>query len=267
MNYILISVGVVGVLGALYGIVLAFASKKFELKVDKKIVLMDDVLPGVNCGACGYPGCNAYAKAIYEEGEKIDKCAPGGNSVIEMLANIMGVQASKKEKKVALIKCSSGGENKTNYKFDYHGIANCSAILGLGHGNNVCKYGCVGGNSCSDVCTFGAIKIDEKNNKFVDRELCTGCGACVTECPLDLIQLVSISKKVHVICSSFDKGVVSRKSCGSVSCIGCRICERKCPVGAIIIKNNLAVIDFEKCTSCGICAKVCPTKVIEDLNS
>ncbi len=264
MEFILYPVAIIGGLGVIYGLILAFASIKFKIEVDPKIEQVLEVTPGANCGACGFPGCSAYAEAIVKEGAEINKCAPGGQTMVDKVAEIMGVKAGAQKRKVAVILCGAGGTDRTNTTFEYNGVNHCKIMNTVGVGTNACSYGCLGGNSCVDVCLFGAIALDEFGNKTVDNDKCTGCGTCVKECPRELIVLADIDKEVHVYCSNKDKGVVAKKNCGAVACIGCKLCEKKCPVGAITVEDNLAKIDYDKCISCGLCASACPTGVLVD---
>jgi len=265
MTIILFSIIILGSLGLVYGLGLALASKKFHVDVDPKIEQINEILPSANCGACGHPGCLAYAEAVATQGEEINKCAPGGETTVKDIAKIMGIKASTKERNVAVIHCQSGGKDNTLLRYDYQGIATCKAAILVTNGPNMCDFGCVFQNDCIAACTFDAIHLDENGMRIIDTEKCTGCGACVKACPRNLIELVPVSKKVHILCTSHDRGGEAKKKCGNkTACIGCGLCVKKCPVDAIEMKDNLAVINYEKCISCGQCALVCPTKAILD---
>ncbi len=262
---IIIAIAIVGGLGLIFGLVLAFASKVFHVEVDPKIEQINEVLPGANCGACGLPGCGGYAEAIVNEGVAINRCAPGGAAVVEKIAQIMGMTADATDPKVAVIHCQSGGKNNTFFRYEYEGIPTCKAAIALSNGPNLCDFGCVFQNDCIEACLFDAISLDENGMRVIDKEKCTGCGACVKACPRNLIELVDKKKRVHVLCMSHDKGPVAKKKCGnSTACIACTLCVKKCPKEAITMVDNVAVIDYDKCVNCGMCADVCPTGAIFD---
>jgi len=258
---ILHAVLVLGVMGAVFGLILAIASKVFAVEVDPRQEEIINVLPGANCGGCGYAGCGGYAAAIVEGTAPINSCAAGGAECAKKIAAIMGVEAGEVEKCVALVRCS-GGPNVTK-KYEYLGIHDClSASRMPGGGPNECSYGCIGLGSCVAACQFGAISVTD-GLAHVDHEKCVGCLACIAACPKNIIVKVPYSADVNVACASKEKGAVLRKYC-NIGCIGCKICEKACPHDAIHVVDNLAVIDYSKCVSCGICVQKCPRKLITD---
>lgn len=256
----------IGGLGLLFGIGLAYSANKFQVEVDPRVEMIIEALPGANCGACGMPGCAGYAEAIVHSGASIDKCAPGGAETAKKIADIMGAEAGAHEKRVAFIHCSSGGCNNTNLHYKYEGVGTCVSAISYADGPNLCRWGCVFQNDCLRACPFGAITLDDNGMRIIDPELCTACGKCVKACPRNLIELVPFNNHdVHIVCSSHDKGPEAKRVCGSGKpCIGCGLCVKNCPVNAIRLENNLAIIDYKICTNCGKCATVCPTKCIID---
>lgn len=255
---ILIPVIIVAVIGFIAGIGLALASKFMAVPVDEKQEKIRECLPGANCGACGYSGCDGYAAAISAGEASPDKCAPGGAAAAAALAQILGVEIDTKPK-VAFIACN-GSREKTKIKYAYDGMMSCSAANLVHSGPLSCEYGCIGYGDCQRACPFGAITLDG-NKPTVCENICVGCGKCVAACPKSLISLVPKGTVTRVACSNKNKGVSVAKDC-SVSCIACKMCEKNCPNEAITVENNIAVIDYAKCTSCGKCKEVCKRGVI-----
>ena len=260
MNDILFPALAMGAIGLILGALLATASKIFAVEKDERAEAIAQVLPGANCGSCGFAGCGAYAEAISKNGAKINCCSPGGQNVSDSIAEIMGVKAEAVEKKVAFVRCA-GNEEVAPSKYEYEGEKDCISVSRLqGGGLKACAQGCVGYGSCVKVCSKNAIRI-ENSVAVIDTEKCGGCGECAAVCPKHLIEIVPKSQKYVVKCQSCDKGAEMKTKC-SVGCIGCRICEKNCPAEAIVIENNHAVIDGEKCIGCGLCAEKCPKKII-----
>jgi Na+-translocating ferredoxin:NAD+ oxidoreductase RNF subunit RnfB len=250
----------IGILGLLVGLLLGVFSEVFKVETDEKVALIRDALPGNNCGGCGYPGCDGLASAIAKGEAKPNACPVGGLSAAEKISAILGVSNEVTLRKVAVVKCMGSCKN-VERNYDYHGSMDCfSASLAANRGDKACFYACIGYGSCAKVCKFGALFIEDGLAR-VDKEKCTGCGACVKTCPLKLISLVPYDKKSIVLCSSYDKGQVVNKTC-KVGCIACGICQKNCPDKAIEVKNNLAIMDYEKCSDCGICSQKCPRKII-----
>lgn len=256
---LLIPVLVIGGLGLFFGLVLAFAANIFAVRQDEKIDKIEEVLPGANCGACGYAGCSAYANAIVKDGAKVNCCSVGKDKVAEQIAEIMGVQAEKSAPKVAHVRCRGTCEN-TTAKYEYVGVRDCIAASKLAGGQKHCRNACLGMGTCIKVCPFDAISIVD-GVAVVDEELCVGCGTCSAICPHHVIEIIPKNVKTKVNCSNTEKGQSANRHC-KASCIGCKMCERVCEFDAIHVEGNIASIDYMKCTACGKCAEKCPKKVI-----
>ena len=258
---IIIAAAVVGILGILIGIFLGIASEKFKVEVDEKEILVRNELPGNNCGGCGYAGCDALAKAIAAGQAEVGACPVGGASTAEKIGAIMGVAGGTAGKKVAFVKCK-GTCDKTKVQYNYYGVDDCKKVSVVpGAGEKACTYGCMGYGSCVKACAFDAIHVVD-GVAVVDKEKCVACGKCVSSCPNHLIELVPYKAEHLVQCSSHDKGKDVKSVCES-GCIGCTLCTKQCEFDAIHMEDNLAVIDYEKCTNCGKCAEKCPVKVIQ----
>ncbi|MBR3686183.1 MAG: RnfABCDGE type electron transport complex subunit B [Clostridia bacterium] len=243
------------------GVVLTVASRLFAVKEDEKFLNIRDCLPGANCGACGYSGCDGYAKALSSgEIDVTNLCLPGGDSAAKQIADVLGVEAEDVIEKVAYVACNGNCEAAPR-KVEYHGPKSCRIANMSYSGDKFCTFSCLGYGDCIAACSQDAISIENGVAK-VDPEKCVGCGACTRVCPNKVIHIVDAASRVKVLCSNHDKGAVTRKACAN-GCIACGKCERTCPNGAIKVEHNLAVIDYEKCTGCGECAEACPVKCIE----
>ena len=264
MDLVLYAVIVLGVLGALFGAILAVASKIFAVEVDPKQEQVRECLAGANCGGCGFPGCDGYAAAVAKGEAPVNKCVAAGPAAAEKIAEIMGVSAGAAVKQVAFVPCS-GTEGHAVKRFNYKGPKNCQAAMLFGGKSNMdCRFACIGLGNCVDACQFGAMNIVDGVAK-VDREKCVGCGACVDTCPKKIVRLVPYDQHVEVACSSQDKGAAVNKIC-EAGCIGCMKCQRECPADAIVVKDNLARIDVTKCVQCGHCSDICPRHIIKVQN-
>ncbi len=272
MNIILIAVIVLGAIGLIAASILYAASKRFAVCEDPRIAQIVDLLPGANCGGCGFPGCAGMADALVKGANigHIDNlsCPVGGIDTMGKVADLLGLAIANSEPMVAVVRCQGTCENRARI-VEYAGLRTCSAMHACGAGETACGYGCLGCGDCVAACQFGAIKINpETGIPEVDEEKCTSCSACVKACPRDIIELRKKGPKgrrVFVSCVNKDKGAVSMKAC-KVSCIGCGKCEKECPFGAITVTNQLSYIDFTKCRLCRKCVGVCPTHAIVAVN-
>lgn len=262
MNQIfIVSVGAMGGMGILFGVFLAYSSKKFAVQTDERRQKVEEALPGANCGACGFPGCSGYADAIVNQGASIGLCPVGGQAVSGKIGEIMGISFDDNQSaRVASVKCQGGTNCSSN--FEYVGIKDCHAANLLHKGNKSCKYGCLGLESCIRACPFNAIKINRLGVAEVDPSRCTGCGICVKECPKCIIELVPEASSVHVLCKNTEQGKVVKPKC-STGCIACKLCEKACESKAIKVEGNLASINYDLCTGCMVCVEKCPAKAIK----
>lgn len=250
----------VGALGLVLGVALGIVGKLFFVKVDERESQVRECLPGNNCGGCGYAGCDGLAAAIAKGEAPVNGCPVANAEAKAKIGEIMGQAVGAEEKKVAFVKCS-GTCDKTERKYNYYGLSDCrKAMMAPGAGDKLCSYGCMGFGSCVDVCQFDAIHVVD-GVAVVDKEKCVACGKCVSTCPKHLIELIPYKSPQAVACSSKDKGKDVRVAC-KTGCIGCMICVKQCEAGAILVEDNLAKIDYSKCTGCGKCAEKCPQKVI-----
>lgn len=260
MTGILVATLIVGGVGLFVGLFLGVAGIKFKVEVDEKEEAILGVLPGNNCGGCGYAGCSNLAAAIAKGEAAVNACPVGGEKVGKLVADIMGVEAEASARQVAFVQCK-GDCDKAKVDYEYTGIEDCRMLSFVpGGGAKSCNYGCLGFGSCVKACPFDAIHI-ENGIAVVDKEKCKACGKCIAVCPKNLITLIPYDAKHVVACSSHDKGPVTMKAC-EVGCIGCQLCKKNCPADAIIIEDFNATIDQEKCTGCGTCKEKCPKKAI-----
>ena len=257
---ILLALVVCGAIALLLDLVLSFASRFLAVEEDQKVKQVRACLPGVNCGACGYKGCDDYAAAVAEGSAKPNLCVPGAEATAAELGAILGVEVEAPEDLVAYVHCNGHCE-ATGKKAAYDGISTCRAASMLFAGPDACRHGCVGLGDCAAACPSGAICLKD-GIAHVDTSLCIGCGLCRDTCPKHIISMIPQESAVVVACSNTDKGAQARTVCKN-ACIACKKCEKACAFGAVSVKDNLAGIDYDKCTGCGACADACPTGAIK----
>ncbi|MBQ4353962.1 MAG: RnfABCDGE type electron transport complex subunit B [Clostridia bacterium] len=246
-------------LGIFMGVLLAAASKIFAVRKNETAEKIAECLPGANCGGCGYSGCAALAEAIAKGEAAVTKCSVGGAETAQAIAAIMGVEAGETVRMRAQVMCS-GTSEYAKKKYIYEGVPDCTAAAKIGGGDKLCKNGCIGLGTCVKACPFGAISV-QQGIAAVDYTKCKGCGVCVTACPKNIIRLIPFDSKHWVGCMSVDDGKNTRKVC-DVGCISCKICQKNCPTGAILVDNFVAKIDYPKCIGCNVCVNKCPRHII-----
>ncbi len=260
MNTVLVSLVSMGSLAALFALGLAVAGRVFSVETDPKVDAVEEVLPGVNCGGCGFAGCRAFAEAVSSGKAPTNGCPVGGARVAKLVAEILGVEAAAPVRRVAQVLCK-GGLEEAKQRGDYDGPKDCRLAHATQGGDKACAYGCLGYGSCVKACAFDAMYMSDNGLPVVVEENCTACGKCVEACPRDIIILVPEEQGVHIRCRNLDPGRFIRQVC-SVGCRACQRCVKTCPTGAIYMQDNLARIDYDKCTNCRKCVEVCPMKTI-----
>lgn len=253
------------VLGVLSAVILYFVAQKFKVEEDPRIDEVEKMLPGANCGGCGFAGCRGLSEALVTRDDiSALFCPVGGGDTMKAVAAYLGKTAAEKEPQTATIRCGGTCAKRPRIN-QFDGAKSCAVAASLYAGETGCSFGCLGFGDCADVCTFGAITMNaETGLPEVDADKCTACGACVKACPKTIIELRKKwpkNRAVYVSCVSKDKGATVVKAC-KAGCIACGKCENVCAFGAITVENNIAYIDPEKCKLCRKCVNECPTGAI-----
>lgn len=272
MNVILVAVIALGVLGLVLAAVLFLTAKKFAVEEDPRIAQVTEVLPGANCGGCGFPGCGGFAEACVKaaDGGSLEGklCPVGGQPVMEQVAGILGLTAEAGEQRVAVVRCNGTCANRPR-TVQYDGVRTCRIAHNTAGGETGCFFGCLGCGDCVAACPFDAIHMNpETGLPEVDETKCTACGKCTKACPRGIIELRPMGKKgrrMVVRCVNKEKGPVAKKACAA-ACIGCGKCVKTCEFEAITLENNLAYIDPAKCRLCRKCEEACPQGSILAMN-
>ena len=265
MEVLLYTILTLCVLGILSAVILYVVAQKFRVEEDPRIDEVEKMLPGANCGGCGFAGCRGMADALVKQDDISSLfCPVGGGDTMKAVAAYLGKAAPEKEPQVATVRCGGTCEKRPRTN-EYNGARSCAVASSLYIGETGCAFGCLGYGDCVAACAFGAITIDPATGlPVVDPDKCTACGACVKACPKKIIELRKKwpkNRAVYVSCVSKDKGAVVMKAC-KAGCIGCGKCEKVCAFGAITVENNLAYIDPQKCKLCRKCVNECPTGAI-----
>jgi len=245
-------------MGVVLGLVIAIAALIFAVEVDPRIEQIEDILPGANCGACGFAGCGDFARAVVSKECPPEKCPSCPASTLSDIADILGVTVGLRAQNVALVKCG-GGDSVARHP-QYNGVSDCRSANLVAGGPKGCDFGCLGLGTCARECPFGAIEMTGDGLAVVHPELCVGCEKCIAACPRRMIVMVPKSAPVHVLCNSPAKGAAKRKVC-QASCIGCRKCVKTAEEGQMMMDGFLARVNYDNPPPSSI-ADCCPTKCI-----
>ena len=264
-----IAIILISLTGAIAACILFFLAKKFEVKEDPRIAQVLEMLPGVNCGGCGYPGCSGFAVAcVTATSLKELSCPVGGTDLMKNIASTLGLVAGVTTPKIAVVRCN-GTCDKRPHTNIYDGVKNCVIVSSLYSGETGCRYGCLGWGDCMAACKFGPLHLNQTTGLAeIAEDKCAACGACIKACPKKIIEMRNKgpkSRRIYVACVNKDKGGPARKACQN-ACIGCVKCEKECAFGAITVTDNLAYIDETKCRLCRKCVPVCITSAIHEVN-
>jgi Na+-translocating ferredoxin:NAD+ oxidoreductase RNF subunit RnfB len=253
------------ILAFILGLALGFFQKFFAVEEDPLKGRVRECLPGANCGACGYPGCDGYATAVAAGTAETNRCTVGGKTVAEKVAALMGVSAGASVPMIAVLACQ-GSKDHAPLKGDYRGIQTCRGAKLSAGGTKLCSWGCLGYGDCTKVCSFGALSMGSDGLPKIDASKCTGCKRCMNECPQQLLRTMSKDQQgAMAFCSNRNtiKAMV-KKTC-KIGCIKCEICVKNCPEKCITMDKGIPVVDYAKCTACGTCIEKCPAKVFKVL--
>ncbi|MCP4111205.1 MAG: RnfABCDGE type electron transport complex subunit B [Desulfobacteraceae bacterium] len=222
--------------------ILGWANKAFHVEVDPRVERTMDVLPGANCGGCGYIGCGEYAEAVVAGESPVNKCTVGGESCTDAIADIMGVEVEESYPYRPIIHCGAYYEERLK-RSEYRGEQRCSAA-NLVAGVQGCTYGCLGLGDCTEACNFDALHVVD-GLAVIDYEKCVGCGACADVCPRNIISITPFKAEqmLAVTCSNKDSGKDVTGVC-TIGCIGCKGCERVS--GVFKVEENLSTINYDE---------------------
>ena len=242
MIHIVSGIVVITAIALACGALLALAARFLHVPLDTREEALVKLLPGINCGACGFAGCAEFAKALAGGGSKPILCAALSAKKRLALAEFLGMEEEAgHNRRVAFVACG-GNLADAGRRFVYNGIADCVSAAATGGGDKACIHGCVGYSTCVRACPANAIFLED-GLAVVNPALCTGCGICVASCPRRLIHLVPEGPDAHVLCSSPEKGAAVRKVCGH-GCAGCRVCVKLAPGAYVMAGENLASRDY-----------------------
>ncbi len=258
---ILQAVLILGGTALVFAIFIAAANKKLKVWEDPRIDVVASMLPSANCGACGLPGCRAFAeKAVVGEIQPA-KCTVSNAERVSEIAHFLGVDAGQAIKRVARLRCA-GGSDVAVQRAEYRGLGTCEAAAAVAGGGKGCAWGCLGLADCARACTFDAITMSPEGLPVVDVEKCTACNDCVIACPKNLFVLQQLDHPLLVQCMNLVQGDVVLEQC-AVACTTCGKCVLDAAPGLISVASGVAVIDYSKIAEAEESAvERCPTGAI-----
>ncbi|MBQ3267472.1 MAG: RnfABCDGE type electron transport complex subunit B [Atopobiaceae bacterium] len=267
MNSIILTIALIATIGLVGSIILVVGSRAFAVEEDERLPELVAILPGANCGSCGYPGCEGYAKAMLD-GAACNACGPGGAAVAKQLSEYLGVDAGDVAVKRAIVACRGAKDRLVMKEREtYEGAPSCRVFATMNHLSNSCTDGCIGFGDCVATCPYGALSLNENSVAVVDPSLCVGCGLCTEVCPRHLISLQAknhVDAVSFVLCHSTLMGKKAKEACAN-TCLGCRKCVKACPNGCITVENNVAHVDITNCIGCGKCREACPVGALNPM--
>lgn len=252
-------------LGLLASVVLAVASRVFYIKEDPRVEAVLEVLPGANCGGCGFAGCEGYAAAVVNDPKiPANSCCAGGAQTSIAVGELTGKTVAEAEPLMSLRRCDKVAGN-VSLRYQYQGMPSCAAAAMLRGGVDNCQYSCLGFGDCVMVCSFDAMQI-VNGLVQVNARKCTGCGRCTQACPRGVLELVPKRARVAVYCNTHDKLRAVTDICDS-GCIKCGRCIKVCPAKAVRLENSRIVIDQLQCLSYGpecneACVSACARHIL-----
>ena len=250
--------------GLIVGVAIALVVKYYGVAANPLLEKINELMPGANCGGCGYAGCSAYAQAMAENKARPGNCPSMSPETVKLICGLTGATEDEHVPMTAVVLCS-GGCDKATQLAQYNGVNNCRDAAMVEGGAKACAYGCLGLGACAQVCPFGAIEINENHLAVVHSDLCRACGKCVKTCPKHLIKLVPKSTPLMVFCSSPERGAAKLKAC-KAACIGCGKCVKNAQEGQMTLDKGLASVNIDNPPSADLAA-VCPTKALRALQS
>ena len=261
MSEILTAVAILSATGLTFAVLIAIANRKLQVWEDPRIDAVAAMLPGANCGACGVPGCRAFAEKAVAGEVKPSQCNVATPDVAAAIAAYLGVDAGSSVKRVARLQCA-GSANVSVLQGDYRGLESCGAASTVAGGGKGCAWGCLGFGDCAVSCKFGAIAMSDAGLPLVDVAKCTACGDCVAACPKGLFTIMPVDQHLIVQCRSLVEGDAALAQC-AVACTGCGKCALDAAPGLIRIERGLAVIDYGKnALAAESATRRCPTHAI-----